>query len=79
MKEIIIQNVLDGMRAVLSVEQLDLLSEVTLKALAEYEFVVKATDEEQRDKENSDLLGTFISSKKLKDVLKKRSTIISLL
>ena len=35
MKEIIIQNVLDGMRAVLSVEQLDLLSEVTLKALAE--------------------------------------------
>lgn len=79
MKEIIIQNVLDGMRAVLSVEQLDLLSEVTLKALAEYEIVVKATDEEQRDKENSDLLGTFISSKKLKDVLKKRSTIISLL
>lgn len=79
MKEIIIQNVLDGMRVVLSVEQLDLLSEVTQKALAEYEFVVKATDEEQRDKENSDLLGAFISSKKLKDVLKKRSTIISLL
>ena len=52
MKEIIIQNVLDGMRAVLSVEQLDLLSEVTQKALAEYEIVVKATDEEQRDKEN---------------------------
>lgn len=79
MKEIIIQNVLDGMRAVLSVEQLDLLSEVTLKALAEYEIVVKATDEEQRDKENSDLLGAFISSKKLKDVQKKRSTTISLL
>ena len=59
MKEIIIQNVLDGMRAVLSVEQLDLLSEVTLKALAEYEIVVKATDEEQRDKENSDLLVTI--------------------
>lgn len=70
MKEIIIQNVLDGMRVVLSVEQLDLLSEVTKKALAEYEIVVKATDEELRDKENSDLLGAFISSKKLKDVLK---------
>lgn len=69
MKEII-QNVLDGMRLVLTVEQLDLLSEVTQKALAEYEIVVKATDEELRDKENSDFLGAFISSKKLKDVLK---------
>ena len=55
MKEII-QNVLDGMRLVLTVEQLDLLSEVTQKALAEYEIVVKATDEELRDKENSDFL-----------------------
>ena len=71
MKEIIIQNVLDGMRAVLSVEQLDLLSEVTLKALAEYEIVVKATDEEQRDKENSDLLGAFISSKKVEGCSEK--------
>lgn len=71
MKEIIIQSVLDGMRAVLSVEQLDLLSEVTLKALAEYEIVVKATDEEQRDKENSDLLGAFISSKKVEGCSEK--------
>ena len=71
MKEIIIQNVLDGMRAVLSVEQLDLLSEVTLKALAEYEIVVKATDEEQRDKENSDLLGAFFSSKKIEGCSEK--------
>ena len=71
MKEIIIQNVLDGMRVILSVEQLDLLSEVTQKALAEYEFVVKATDEEQRDKENSDLLGAFISSKKVEGCSEK--------
>ena len=68
MKEIIIQSVLDGMRAVLSVEQLDLLSEVTQKALAKYEFVVKATDEEQRDKENSDLLGALIKKKKVNGV-----------
>ena len=79
MKEIIIQNVLDGMRSVLTVEQLDLLSEVTQKALAEYEIVVKATDEELRDKENSDFLGALSLRKKLKDVLKKHSTIISLL
>lgn len=78
MKEII-QNVLDGMRSVLTVEQLDLLSEVTQKALAEYEIVVKATDEELRDKENSDFLGALSLRKKLKDVLKKHSTIISLL
>lgn len=71
MKEIIIQNVLDGMRVVLSVEQLDLLSEVTQKALAEYEIVVKTTDEEQRDKENSDLLGAFISSKKVEGCSEK--------
>ena len=71
MKEIIIQNVLDGMREVLSVEQLDLLSEVTQKALAEYEIVVKASDEEQRDKENSDFLGAFISSKKVEGCSEK--------
>lgn len=71
MKEIIIQNVLDGMRSVLTVEQLDLLSEVTQKALAEYEIVVKATDEELRDKENSDFLGAFISSKKVEGCSEK--------
>ena len=44
---------------------------MTLKALAEYEIVVKATDEEQRDKENSDLLGAFISSKKVEGCSEK--------
>ena len=65
MKETIIQTVLDGMRAVLTENQLDLLTEVTRKALSECEITPKATEEEQRNKENVELLGAFISSKKV--------------
>ena len=65
MKETIIQTVLDGMRAVLTENQLDLLADVTRKALSEYEITPKATEEEQRNKENVELLGAFISSKKV--------------
>ena len=65
MKETIIQTVLDGMRAVLTENQLDLLTDVTRKALSEYEITPKATEEEQRNKENVELLGAFISSKKV--------------
>ena len=65
MKETIIQTVLDGMRAVLTENQLDLLTDVTRKALSECEITPKATEEEQRNKENVELLGTFISSKKV--------------
>ena len=38
MKEAIIQTVLDGMRAVLTENQLDLLADVTRKALSECEI-----------------------------------------
>ena len=65
MKEIIIQTVLDGMRAVLTENQLDLLTDVTRKALSECEITPKVTEEEQRNKENVELLGAFISSKKV--------------
>ena len=65
MKETIIQTVLDGMRAVLTENQLDMLTDVTRKALSECEITPKATEEEQRNKENVELLGTFISSKKV--------------
>ena len=65
MKETIIQTVLDGMRAVLTENQLDLLTDVTRKALSECEIMPKATEEEQRNKENVELLGAFISSKKV--------------
>ena len=65
MKETIIQTVLDGMRAVLTENQLELLTDVTQKALSECEITPKATEEEQRNKENAELLGAFISSKKV--------------
>ena len=65
MKETIIQTVLDGMRAVLTENQLDILTDVTRKALSECEITPKATEEEQRNKENVELLGAFISSKKV--------------
>ena len=65
MKETIIQAVLDGMRAVLTENQLDMLTDVTRKALSECEITPKATEEEQRNKENVELLGAFISSKKV--------------
>ena len=65
MKETIIQAVLDGMRAVLTENQLELLNDVTQKALSECEIPPKATEEEQRNKENAELLGAFISSKKV--------------
>ena len=65
MKETIIQTVLDGMRAVLTENQLELLTDVTREALSECEITPKATEEEQRNKENVELLGAFISSKKV--------------
>lgn len=64
MKEAIIQTVLNGMRAVLTENQLELLTDVTREALSECEITPKATEEEQRNKENAELLGAFISSKK---------------
>jgi len=65
MKETIIQAVLDGMRAVLTENQLEMLTDVTRKALSECEITPKATEEEQRNKKNVELLGAFISSKKV--------------
>lgn len=61
MKETIIQTVLDSMRAVLTDNQLELLTDVTRKALSECEITPKLAEEEQRNKENAELLGAFIS------------------
>ena len=65
MKETIIQAVLDGMRAFLTDNQFELLTDVTRRALSECEITPKLAEEEQRNKENAELLGAFISSKKV--------------
>lgn len=61
----IIQAVMDGMKATLTMEQMNLLADITRKTLSEYEITPKKTDEELRNKENEELLNTFISSKKV--------------
>lgn len=65
MKEIIIQAIIDGMSATLTVKQLELLADITQKALSEYDITTKTSEEEQRNKENAELLSAFISSKKV--------------
>ena len=65
MKEIIIQAIINGMSATLTVKQLELLADITQKALSEYDITTKASEEEQRNKENAELLSAFISSKKV--------------
>ena len=71
MKETVIQAILDGMRAVLSDSQLELLTDVSRRALSECEITPKLADEEQRNKENAELLGAFISSKKVEGCSEK--------
>ena len=71
MKETVIQAILDGMRAVLTDSQLELLTDVTRRALSECEITPKLADEEQRNKENAELLGAFISSKKVEGCSEK--------
>ena len=65
MKETVIQAILDGMRAILTDSQLELLTDMTRRALSECEITPKLAEEEQRNKENAELLGAFISSKKV--------------
>lgn len=65
MKQIIIQAIINGMTATLTEEQLELLADITQKALSEYDITTKASEEEQRNKENAELLSAFISSKKV--------------
>ena len=65
MKETILQAVLDGMRAFLTENQLEILTDVTRKALAECEITPKLAEEELRNKEKAELLGAFIASQKV--------------
>ena len=58
MKEKIIDNVVEGMKAVLSAEQIGLLERVVRDALLTVDVVAKATDEERRVKENVELVRT---------------------
>lgn len=78
MKETVIQAVLDGMRAVLTDNQLELLTDVTRRALSECEITPKLAEEEQRNKETLNFLGLLYPQRKWRVVQTRQSTIISL-
>lgn len=65
MKERFMRAVLDGMKDKLTEDQLGVLENVVRNALVEYEIVEQGSDEERRDRENAELLGAFISAKKV--------------
>lgn len=84
MKERFMRAVLDGMKDKLTEDQLGVLENVVRNALVEYEIVEQGSDEERRDRENAELLGAFISAKKVegcsdKTILYYRSSIEKLL
>ena len=71
MKEKVIDSVVEGMKAVLSAEQIALLERVVRDALHTVDVVLKATDEERREKENGELVGAFVSAKKIEGCSEK--------
>lgn len=65
MKETVIRNMLNGMKGVLTREQLECLSVVARKVLSAYEVSEVCSREVQQSKDNAVLLDVFISAKKI--------------
>ena len=65
MKKELIKNVLNGMRSVLSEEHLKLLHDTMEVTLENFDVCLKLSDDENREKENAELLDVFISAKKI--------------
>ena len=71
MKEMIVEAVVNGMREALTAEQLGQLADVVRSALAGCDVTARQSEEEQRNKENAELLDMFISSKKIEGCSEK--------
>lgn len=71
MKDKVIHEILDGMREALSAEQLSLLESVAMEALRTVDVVTAATDAERRVQENGELVGAFVSAKKIEGCSEK--------
>lgn len=71
MKDKIVLAVLNGMSETLNADQMTLLERALRDALAEYDVAEKATDEEQRSKENADMVAVFVSAKKIEGCSEK--------
>lgn len=71
MKDKIVLAVLNGMSETLDADQMTLLERALRDALAEYDVAEKTTDEEQRSKENADMVAVFVSAKKIEGCSEK--------
>lgn len=71
MKDKIVLAVLNGMSETLDADQMTLLERALKDALAEYNVAEKTTDEEQRSKENADMVAVFVSAKKIEGCSEK--------
>lgn len=82
--EDILNDIVSRIKDVLSDEQLKLVNSSIKDVLAKYEINKKANDEERREKENTELLETFLSAKKIEGCSDKtihyyQSSIVKLL
>jgi len=82
--EDILNDIVSGIKDVLSDEQLKLVNSSIKDVLAKYEINKKASNEERREKENTELLETFLSAKKIEGCSDKtihyyQSSIVKLL
>lgn len=71
MKDKIVLAVLNGMSETLDADKMTLLERALRDALAEYDVAEKTTDEEQRSKENADMVAVFVSAKKIEGCSEK--------
>lgn len=65
MKNILMRAIAGGLKGMLNDKQLDVVGKVIETVLSDYEVTRKPTSEEQRNKENAELLGVFLSAKKI--------------
>ena len=63
--EDILNDIVSGIKDVLSDEQMKQVSISIKDVLAKYEINKKSSNEERREKENAELLETFLSAKKI--------------
>lgn len=83
-REDILNDIVSGIKDALSDEQIKLVSGSIKDALSKYEINKKASTEERREKENTELLETFLSAKKIEGCSDKtihyyQSSIVKLL
>lgn len=65
MNEEFMKTIVDGLKNVLDEKQMESVGNVIETVLSEYDVIRKPTSDEQRNKENAELLSVFLSAKKI--------------